>query len=601
MIIFVCGLVACGMAAGALRLRRRLAALTVLTTPQDGPPPAGDDYTLILAAGVRVPGPVRDAAAAHARAHGLAVLDLVPADLRTEEALDLARAVDPRAYRRQRTGLGRGAGHALLVHRDVRRRLDLPATTGLGPGEFAEATVRARQYTARADLAVAGVPARRDLTGRRTWLTASSLMVPPELTVPKTITVSVAGYALVALCLVLDPLWGLLPLAAYSAAPRVATAKIRPYDRHRAAWLRALDTPLTWWRTLRAPRTSWERHRDELRRKSRRWHLDRMNGDLFEERRETCPWCGSSDLRRHLVTRDTVMAKPGRFVLERCGGCGHVFQNPRLNPQGLAFYYKDVYDGLAAGGTEHIFSAQTRWYRDRAELVQRHCEPRTWLDVGAGHGHFCATAAEVLPRTRFDGLDLSAGIEEAARRGWVRRAVRGEFQAIAADVAGGYDVVSMNHYLEHTADPLGELDAAVTALAPGGHLLIELPDPECALGRLLRGFWIAWLPPQHLSMIPMGNLTEALRRRGLEIVEAGRRGVRDEPDLTTGAVLLANALGPDPRRPWATARPGPAAARRALAYAAVAPLLVLAVLADLLRPNTSNAYRVLAKLPDDPA
>jgi len=38
----------------------------------------------------------------------------------------------------------------------------------------------------------------------------------------------------------------------------------------------------------------------------------------------------------------------------------------------------------------------------------------------------------------------------------------------------------MYHYLEHTIEPKKELAAAATALPPGGHLAIELPDPSPA-------------------------------------------------------------------------------------------------------------------------
>ena len=65
----------------------------------------------------------------------------------------------------------------------------------------------------------------------------------------------------------------------------------------------------------------------------------------------------------------------------------------------------------------------------------------------------------------------------AARRGWVDRAHRGLFPDLAAEMAGEYDVVSMHHYLEHTRDPGVELEAAATALAPGGLLSLEIPDP----------------------------------------------------------------------------------------------------------------------------
>ncbi|MCP2343671.1 class I SAM-dependent methyltransferase [Actinomadura rupiterrae] len=568
-----------------------------------GADPDAWGFRLATASGVSVPDGVRAAAEAHARRNDLGVVDLVPGDLQFAEALDLARAVDAAALRRPGPCLGRGAGYALLLSDDLVRRLEPARLADLEAGEMAELTVRARQFADRADVVVASLPSRRDLGGRRTWLTALCLTVPPHLAVPIGVARSATGWLLVAACLVFDLGWGLMPLAAYCAVPYVLTlgTGLRPRDRARAAWARPLHVPWTWWRTLRAPSTEWERHRIELREKSRAWHRARTSIDMFEERRPDCPWCGSSRLREHLVTRDTVMVKPGRFVLERCDDCGHIFQNPRLNPDGLDFYYRDVYDGLNASSTEHIFSGQTAWYRDRAELVAAHATPATWLDVGAGHGHFCATAAETLPDTVFDGLDLSAGIEEAARRRWVRRAVRGEFRAAASELGGRYDAVSMNHYLEHTSDPAAELDAAVAVLAPGGHLLIELPDPESWVGRVLRGYWIAWLPPQHLNMIPMGNLASALEARGLEIVATERRGVREEPDFTTAALLLANVLGPDPHRPWATSGHPGRHARRAFAYAAVLPLVVLAAVTDLIvrvvRPGNSNAYRVLARKP----
>ncbi|MGI5170564.1 methyltransferase domain-containing protein [Spirillospora sp. CA-253888] len=606
-----CWLLTCVPLLDAVRLRRRLARLPRLPDRTTGGSPSARSYDLVTADGVTVHERVRRAAAQYAGERGLAVLDLVPAGLPVQPTMDLARSVDPRAYRSDRTGLGRGAGHAILIDSSLMPGLQPTRTKGLGPGEMAEVTVRAKQHTVSlpgetaADLAVADIPPFSPPERRRTWLTALSLMVPQTFTVPRLLIASMTGYALLLSGLLEHPWWGLLPIAAYCAVPYLVTVglPVRPRDLHRAAWLRLFLVPLSWWRTARSPRTAWDDLRDEQREKSRIWHRERLAaGGFFEPRRTTCPWCGSQKLGKHLLTRDTMMLKPGRFTLDRCADCRHIFQNPRLSGDGLDFYYRDVYDGLSAPDTEHIFSAQTRWYRKRAELVAAHTAPLTWLDVGAGHGHFCATAAGVLPGTVFDGLDIGAGIEEAVRRGWVRHGIRGEFRAVSAELPGRHDVISMNHYLEHTADPAAELDAARTALAPGGHLLVELPDPDAWTGRVLRGLWIAWLPPQHLHMIPMSNLTAALVRRGFEIVSTERDGVRVEDDFTTSALLLANVLGPDPRRPWADAPLHRGRARRAMVATAVAPVVIAAFAVDrivrLFRPGNSNAYRVLARKPD---
>src|SRR5438270_4799824 len=160
--------------------------------------------------------------------------------------------------------------------------------------------------------------------------------------------------------------------------------------------------------------------------------------------------------------------------------------------------------------------------RDRAP--QKWSGSTSWLDVGAGHGHFCFAARDELPGTTFDGLDLSESIDEAKRRGWIDTAYRGLFPELAAGFAGHYDAISMSHYLEHTLDPKLELDAARTALAPDGCLLIELPDPEFALGRILRRYWLPWFQPQHLHLLSVANLERLLRERGFAPV-AWHRGL----------------------------------------------------------------------------
>ena len=84
---------------------------------------------------------------------------------------------------------------------------------------------------------------------------------------------------------------------------------------------------------------------------------------------------------------------------ERCAGCGHVFQNPRLSPEGLDFYYRDFYQGTGQDPAALAFGAGGATYRARAELLRGQLEPRDWLDVGTGHGHFCLQARESWPNT----------------------------------------------------------------------------------------------------------------------------------------------------------------------------------------------------------
>jgi SAM-dependent methyltransferase len=322
---------------------------------------------------------------------------------------------------------------------------------------------------------------------------------------------------------------------------------------------------------------------------------------FLEPRRDTCPWCGSTDLSVRLRTSDLIQGKPGQFTLEQCGTCQHIFQNPRLTPAGLDFYYRDFYDGLGQRLWERSFAVQTRSYHGRAEMAGLFTTPKVWLDVGSGYGHFCRAARKVWPDTVFDGLDQGASVEEGRQRGWLDRSYRGEFIGLVDELVGQYDVVSMHHYLEHTREPLDELDIAAKILPSGGYLLIEVPDPEFRLGRFLGRFWIPWFQPQHQHLIPVGNLTAALTDRGFSLV-AVQRGEAHVlgSDLTTSLALALNAYWPDPRLPWLAAPTRWRQVRHTVARALGLPLLVSAYAIDqlvyrMVRRRTGNAYRVLAR------
>jgi SAM-dependent methyltransferase len=249
---------------------------------------------------------------------------------------------------------------------------------------------------------------------------------------------------------------------------------------------------------------------------------------------------------------------------------------------------------------EFIFGYGAEPYHTRAKMVREVAAPARWLDVGAGHGHFCIAARDDLPDTRFDGLDLSESIDEAQRRGWIDTAYRGLFPELAPQLAGRYDAISMSHYLEHTLDPRLEIDAARTALAPAGCLLIEVPDPEFVLGRVLRRFWLPWFQPQHLHLLSVENLERLLRERGFVPIVWHRGAAHQKVDFFFASWLFLNRLAPSPHLPWRR-RGALAGAWRVFVWTLGAPLIPIAILVDNLagplfsRARVSNTYRVLAR------
>jgi SAM-dependent methyltransferase len=322
---------------------------------------------------------------------------------------------------------------------------------------------------------------------------------------------------------------------------------------------------------------------------------------FFAPRRHTCPWCGSARLTRCNRGPDLVQRKPGRFSWDRCGTCGHVFQNPSITPEGLDFYYRDFYDGLGAGVVETMFANQTEMYLGRARLASRFLTPRQWLDIGCGYGHFAKDARTVLPDTHFAGLDFGTAVTEGAERGWLDAAHRGNVRDLAGELAGRYDVLSMFHYLEHIPDPHVELDVVAGMLEPGGYLLIEVPDPDFALGRALGPLWTPVFQVQHLHLYPLRNLMAALTERQLIPVAVERAEAHMPIDITAAVVAFGQLVGPDPRLPWRPRPSGRASRTFPQVWRALTPAIKAAYAADLKiapllrRAGTGNVYRVLAR------
>jgi SAM-dependent methyltransferase len=308
---------------------------------------------------------------------------------------------------------------------------------------------------------------------------------------------------------------------------------------------------------------------------------------FLEPRREHCPWCGSARLRTRVRARDPLRHRPGTFAVDQCRDCAHAFQNPRLTAEGFAFFHRDMYERQWEEFTGRVLSAAAvrRRHRATAHRLSALAEPESWLDVGTGHGGFPEAAKEFFPYTSFDGLDPTARVQQAQLEERIEEAHLGYLATpgTAARLYARYDVVSMFRHVEHTPDPRAELRAALTALRPGGHLVVEVADPHCAFAALLGRWWLPYGQPRHLHLLPSANLRAELESLGCTVVVIDRAAPHVPHDLS-GALALASAAHP-------------------LLRVAAAPLLAAAsaldhILAPLLRHTPfSNAYRIVARKP----
>jgi SAM-dependent methyltransferase len=585
----------------ALRARARLASLPVVTPVSDDAVADDAAWIVWLAPGVTLTAPGRRAAIAHARAGGHELLDLSPAVQAAHRVL-LFAATKGAPSAKQPFAPFRGAGYALLASRALVEHSGRPWSAPVDAAAVVTLAERLGRYG----------------RAKPSWAVVSGLEAPghghPGDGAPARLALwsrLFAGLTPLALALVLAlhaaglvaPFYGWTGLVLLAGlhlhGPLVLLgAPVKARDLVVFTLFRSVIEIATVARMALAWRPGAEPAAVTARRPAYQ-----SPGRLQEERRTDCPLCGSAELATFKVCRDLVQHKPGRFVLDRCRACEHIFQNPRLSSAGFAYYYGDAYDGLSEDLTELAFGAIEQNYQQRAASVEGLVVPTRWLDVGGGHGHFCKSARRRFPGVRFEGLDLSESIEDAERRGWIDRAYRGLFPDVAPALRAGerYQVVSMSHYLEHTVDPIAEIQSANLVLADDGVLMVEVPDPASRIGRAFGMLWVPWLQPQHLHFVSVENLGRILAASGFEVVRTYRGEAHMFGDFMGVAWRVSKWVAPPTHVPW---RPPVGAARalgRVLVRTALLPLFAVGLTLDLLltpllkRPGWANTYRVVAR------
>jgi SAM-dependent methyltransferase len=224
-----------------------------------------------------------------------------------------------------------------------------------------------------------------------------------------------------------------------------------------------------------------------------------------------CPLCGG-DRRTPVV--DAPDPTPGgcglRFAVVRCDECGLHFTSPRPDRETIGQFYPSSYRPFCRPRER---DRSPRFRRLAAALGRT--APGRLLDFGCGSGGLLDWAAR--QGWSVTGLDVSADAVEAVRSGLGVRVFHGTLPHPALP-DGSFDVVTMWHALEHVHDPLAVLTAARRLLAPGGRLLIAVPNIASTAFRWFGPSWFGLDLPRHLTHFTPPTLRRMLERAGFQVV-----------------------------------------------------------------------------------
>jgi SAM-dependent methyltransferase len=164
------------------------------------------------------------------------------------------------------------------------------------------------------------------------------------------------------------------------------------------------------------------------------------------------------------------------FTLFECIRCGHVQKD--VGPQYQAHLdevYRVAYT-LPGGGRKNnisdgkVVSREKTLARALGSLLGTKTEGAV-LDVGTGMGYLLAAFSEELPQFDIVGYDLNGEKEESIRANGATDFYSGSLE----DIPKKFDLITLNHVLEHLPDPVTVLKQASALLKPDGYLAVVVP------------------------------------------------------------------------------------------------------------------------------
>src|SRR2546428_4560530 len=269
-----------------------------------------------------------------------------------------------------------------------------------------------------------------------------------------------------------------------------------------------------------------------------------------------CPLCGSLEL-------GVLFHIAGQGV-DRCSTCSLVLLNPQPEYTDELIYAEEFYRGTCSredGGRENVLEP------DRVERRLESCRgvleeiERTLgrkgsvLDLGCGPGFLLKVAQDT--GWRAVGSDVSSFATSYARERYgIQEILTGPLEEVEFPLQS-FDVVTLQHVIEHFRDPVRMVQRIKGWLVSGGLLWIETPDIDSGTAKREGSHWTHIKVPEHLFYFSERTLVRLLVGQGFQILSAHRE--------VEGTGLLEAACG------------GPAEAKRFYARAQGNPIFRMLV------------------------
>jgi 2-polyprenyl-3-methyl-5-hydroxy-6-metoxy-1,4-benzoquinol methylase len=216
-----------------------------------------------------------------------------------------------------------------------------------------------------------------------------------------------------------------------------------------------------------------------------------MGEDVVTELLQQCKLCDSELL--DLLDPDCNIAQ--------CRACGYVFDNPRPTPEALVSFYSKP--GKYDSWLDEL-GPRDRLWRRRLRKLQSTRKPGSLLDVGTGIGQFLSLARKIYSAVY--GTEVSTTAIGIAKQKYGLDLFSGSLDDLARQ-GKSFDNITLFHVLEHVPDPRSMLQTCHSLLAPGGCLVVAVPNEVTSLRALKRWLVGKLKKPQDARILGLPRLT----------------------------------------------------------------------------------------------
>ncbi len=237
----------------------------------------------------------------------------------------------------------------------------------------------------------------------------------------------------------------------------------------------------------------------------------------------SCPVCQGQQFNVIFTGKDFFRTDNNIYEFSICHFCQTIFLSSRPDQENLADVYNFDYQPYV--GKYNFLTRLFIINRTKKEIKKfKHFFPdlNKVLEIGCGTGQYLK---DLLDIGNFEvrGVEVDKQCSESARDNFNLDIFCGDLTQ-AAFLDNSFDLVIMNHVIEHLPSPVKELGEISRILKQGGLLQIKTPNYQTWERKFFGKNWFPYEIPRHLFLFSPSSIKAILEKNGFEVLSIAFEG-----------------------------------------------------------------------------